>query len=200
MREVKLKVYKFPELSEQAKERAREWWRETQMSDDWHQWVIEDATRVFALAGFQIKEILYTGFWSQGDGACFVGSWGAESTKHPDEMKDHAPEDTELHAIATQMYQIAQADPEAWAAVTHHGMNYHKYTAEFEVHLGDRIVLPDLEDRIIEAAREAMQWIYDRLEKEYEYQTSAEQIDMILTDMQYEFTETGKRYVGKKSA
>ncbi len=83
-------VYQFPELSDAAKEKARSWYRELGPHDDWWDAVYEDFERVCEILGIRLKTtpvrlmgggtrakpcIWFSGFWSQGDGACFEGYW-----------------------------------------------------------------------------------------------------------------------------
>lgn len=211
-REISVKLYQFDELSDKAKEKAREWYREGAFDDGlWDDITIEDAKTCLAFAGFAISEILYTGFWSQGDGACFTGTWMAEDTKDPRKMKSHAPQDTELHAIAEEMFAIKKLCQAAGATITHHGRYYHKFSVDFEfdfpVASGSdekraktEALEAQLIERIKETARRAMQWIYDQLEKEYEWQTADEQVDEAIRCNEYEFTEDGKRYVERRAS
>ncbi len=46
MRTEVIKIYKFDELSEEAKEKAREWWRNGALDDEWWKFVYEDAENV----------------------------------------------------------------------------------------------------------------------------------------------------------
>ena len=81
-------VYQFPELSDAAKEKARSWYRELGPHDDWWDAVYEDFERICDILGVRLKTrpvrlmgggtrekpcIWFSGFWSQGDGACFEG-------------------------------------------------------------------------------------------------------------------------------
>jgi hypothetical protein len=83
-------VYQFPELSDAAKEKARSWYRELGPHDDWWDSVYEDFEMVCEILGIRLKTtpirlmgggtrakpcIWFSGFWSQGDGACFEGYW-----------------------------------------------------------------------------------------------------------------------------
>ena len=80
-------VYQFPELSDAAKEKARSWYRELGPHDDWWDAVHEDFERVCDILGIRLKTtparmmgggtrakpcIWFSGFWSQGDGACYA--------------------------------------------------------------------------------------------------------------------------------
>ena len=113
-------VYRFPELSEAAKEKARTWYRELGPHDDWWDAVYEDFERVCEILGIRLKTtpvrlmgggtrakpcIWFSGFWSQGDGACFEGYWshakGAAAL-----IRDYAPTDVTLHGIADRLQAI----------------------------------------------------------------------------------------------
>lgn len=52
MTEVVTKVYTFDELSDRAKERAREWYREGALDYEWWEFVCEDSKEI----GFEIEE------------------------------------------------------------------------------------------------------------------------------------------------
>lgn len=99
MQIIETKGYTFNELSEEAKEKAREWYRKVEDFSFYAETVIDDAKTIAKLMGININNVYYSGFWSQGHGACFEGTYTykAGSVKA---LKDYAPLDTELHAIA----------------------------------------------------------------------------------------------------
>src|SRR4051812_1298003 len=85
-----LTVYTFDELDEPAKERARDWMRELEAQDFDPDYVLEDAATVCDILGIVLKSrtvslmgggtrqkptFWYSGFGSQGDGACFEGTY-----------------------------------------------------------------------------------------------------------------------------
>ena len=53
----------------------------------------------------------------------------------------------------------------------------------------------DAETALIKISRDAMQWIYGQLEKEYDYRNADEQVDDGIRCNEYLFTETGQRTV-----
>jgi hypothetical protein len=65
-------VYRFDELSDEAKEKAREWYREGNLDHDWWDGVYDMWTKALNQIGFSDVRIYFSGFSSQGDGACFV--------------------------------------------------------------------------------------------------------------------------------
>jgi hypothetical protein len=205
------KVYKFAELDERAKETARDWFRQFVFTES-HDWehVLDDAKECLKLAGFTVDNIYFSGFSSQGDGACFEGSWRASDTKPVKAMKQHAPKDKTLHAIAAEMRAIAKLRPNASMSVKQRGHYNHEGCTEFSVtsdgpEWEDDVARSNAEwdelrardtaigDRIEEASKDAMRWIYRRLEAEYEYQNSNEVVDENIEANEYEFTEEGNR-------
>ena len=61
---------KFEDLSDSAKDTAMQHYA---VHDDYHEPVYEDYTEDGKARGFHIDSIRYSGFWSQGDGASWVG-------------------------------------------------------------------------------------------------------------------------------
>ena len=104
-------------------------------------------------------------------------------------MKAHAPKDKELHRIAAEMRRIGRADKDASMSVQHRGHYYHEGCTEFSTEARTA----ELADAIKETSRDAMQWIYQQLQKEYEYQSADEQVDESIRANEYEFTEEGNR-------
>src|SRR6266516_6387233 len=74
MQTVTITIYKFDELSEDAKKRALEQMRDNNTEvGDWWQFVYEDWQTKLEENGFFAVTIYFSGFWSQGDGASFEG-------------------------------------------------------------------------------------------------------------------------------
>lgn len=202
-------VFKFDELDDKAKERARDWYRQHALDDEWWDYVYEDAKTRLALAGFDIDRIYFRGFSYQGDGACFEGSWSAKGVKAA-ELKEYAPADEELHRIVDALAEIARQHPDATFSVKHSGHYYHEHCTRFsDVEYGEDDPIetlpyggPEYQERaaylggrteeLIELARDAMRWIYARLEAEYEFLNSDEQVDESIRANEYEFTEEGR--------
>lgn len=51
LKTIEMTVYTFDELSDKAKEKARDWWREASMHDEWWEHIYDDAER----AGLRIE-------------------------------------------------------------------------------------------------------------------------------------------------
>ena len=110
-------VYQFPELSDAAKEKARIWYRAAAFHNDWWDAVYDDFERICDILGVSLKTrsvrlmdggtrqkpcIWFSGFSSQGDGACFEATvaYAKGSTR---EIRAYAPKDQTLHSIADRL-------------------------------------------------------------------------------------------------
>jgi hypothetical protein len=69
---IEVEVYKYGELSEQAQQKAREWYIEG-MDYEWWEGTYEMAKEDGKEKGFYIDKIYFSGFCSQGDGASWIG-------------------------------------------------------------------------------------------------------------------------------
>lgn len=86
-------IYKYGELSESAQQKAREWYIEG-MDYEWWEGVYESAKEEGLTLGFHIDTINFSGFWSQGDGARWVGQIDVV-----DWLKAHAPDTIGVSAL-----------------------------------------------------------------------------------------------------
>lgn len=199
-------VYKFEELSESAKERARDWYRRGICDDSWwYECVYEDAATIADLMGIDLRQraaktiggatvhkpaIYFSGFASQGDGACFEGEYRYR-TGALKAVKDYAPE---LHRIAADLQAIQKRHfYKLRAKSKQRGRYSHSGSMAVDVwHVDGVDVSRDAEDSITQALRDFADWIYRQLEKEYDFQNSDEAIDESIIANGYEFLESGK--------
>ena len=65
--------FSYRELSAKAQQKAREWFCET-LDYEWWEHIYEHAKQSGVERGFEIDDIRFSGFWSQGDGASWTGS------------------------------------------------------------------------------------------------------------------------------
>ena len=210
------KLYYFDELSDTAKERAREWYREASAGDNFFsESVIEDAVQCAEIFGIDIRTrsvklmgggtrfepcVYWSGFWSQGDGACFEGTWSWKDCSKA--IRDHAPQDTDLHALADTLSALPYG-PGWSASIKYRGHYSHSWCMDVSVsfddlHYGDGDELPQAdftagEDVVTQAMRDFADWIYRRLEAEYEWVNADEQVDETIRANEYDFTEDGGR-------
>jgi hypothetical protein len=223
-------VYKFDELSDSAKEKAREWFREASLHDEWWDSVYEDAVQCGKVLGIEIEHstptgrvpspgstgrpvIYFSGFWSQGDGACFEGSYSYPEfdtvERSPVKLiREHAPKDAELHRIADELEELQAKQAvlcpgtRITATMNHRGQYSHSGSMDvffgmeaFSRDLGSlvRLGLDDdsIDQRLTRAMRDFADWIYRQLEKEHEWLNADAQVDESITANEYTFDEDG---------
>lgn len=207
-------VFTFDELSDAAKETARNWFRDVmnETGFDDLSFLYDDFDIIAKIFGISIDhrsqknintvtgkewttdnlQIMWAGFSSQGDGACFEGSY-AYAKGAPKAIRAHAPDDKELHRIADALQDIQRRNfYKIEGTVKHRGHYYHANSTEISL---DGCTTKDAEATVAELLRDYMNWIYRTLEKEYEYRNADEQVDESILANEYEFTTDGKRTV-----
>ena len=209
---VKTTVYTIDELSDEAKEKARAWYRQDGLHDEWHDFVYEDFGTICRILGIALRtspvrlmgggtrdrpHIFFSCSSSQGDGASFEGVWShARGSRKA--IRAHAPKDEELHRIA-HVLQDAQRRSffQLHATVRQSGRYCHEYTMAIEVERDSPSGQPPTdgaEDAVIEAMRDLARWLYRQLQSEYEHQTSDDAVDEILAVNQWTFEADGTRF------
>ena len=220
MRILETKVYTFDELSEKAQAKALDHCREWSVDDGWWEFLYDDYTEKLKEFGYAVKDINFSGFWSQGDGAKFNGHV----------VKDH---DQCLGLLQSRACDLAtrvrdfnakcrllgaeEIDLEVQAKINSSGhyehSGYMTLDAELYVNGGsdcydftehplrdeaDALLTSidkaayDLFDAIRDEARGHADDIYRDLEKEYEWLTSDEQVAELIRINDREFTEDGE--------
>lgn len=178
MRVIEKTIYRFDELTDAAKEKAREWFRTVSADDNWwSEYVIDDAKRIGALIGFEVDGV----YWSLGDGACWTGSV-TYSTGCAAAVARECPQDSEIQRIAREWHALQRR-------------NF--YQIRGGVSANDRYMRTSADDREVTGANRIVSdfadWIYRALEKEYGYQMSDECVDESIRANEYEFDEDGNR-------
>lgn len=205
-------VYRLDELDDSAKERARAWYREGALDHDWYEFVYEDFELICEILGVRLKtrsvdlmgggtrqkpRIYFSGFSSQGDGACFEAYYSYEKATGT-KIREHAPRDEELHRIADELQAIQRRNfYQLRADAAHSGHYYDEYCMTVSVERESptcQDMTAKAEHAVTEALRDLARWLYRQLEREYEYQTSDEVIDEAITANEYTFTEVGRRF------
>ena len=206
---VEILVYRLDELSAPARERARAWYRERALDPDWHESVFDDFEAICAILGVALAttpvplmgsgsrprpRICFSGFCSQGDGACFEGVYGY-SRGAATLIRQHAPTDSVLHRIADALQAVQRRHfyglrPD----VRQRGRNVHELTMAISVERASGDAAPAKDAGIvIEALRDLARWLYRQLEREHDYQTSDATVDEAIAANGWTFTEDGRR-------
>ncbi len=192
---------KFDDLDENAKDRVRDAVRYDDVEWDWWDAVYEDAVDMAKLLGITIStttrktangkpvhniNIWFRGFSSQGDGAAFDGSYEYA----PDAVARVAAEtnDPGLLRIAQELtlMQLTQRlggyEPFQGGVSSKRGC-----CIEASIYMWgeDEVGEPD-EEQFTDLMQEFADWIFSRLEDEYDYLTSDECVDERLRDKEFD--------------
>jgi hypothetical protein len=188
-------VYQYDELSDKAKAKARDEWRriEAQSGDNsWAESTEECFKEAAAHMGWNITNVAWSGFSSQGDGAQFEGDWSAErvneaALKQEWPAGEGFPTNETLRCLVERFAALAASDtgPKGSATVRQVGRYSHSNATEFEVTDTDHLTL-------VTFSRQLMDLFYRMLEQEYDYRNSDEVVAEAITSNESEFTEDGK--------
>lgn len=209
MRIKETKVYSYDELSDAAKDKARDWYRQANVgdcffaehiTDEFHE-VLKafgfDVIRGLARNGARRSNVYWSGFSSQGDGASFSGSWRAADFK-PDALLANrgdigeSKEATELHRIAAELRTLIACGLEsADVGAPSRGFFMTLNSADWGDSEEDEH--DDGEEAFITCARDLAHGFYRALEAAYDYQNSDECVAESIIANEYEFTEEGAR-------
>lgn len=206
MHTISTTVYKFDELSDKAKERARDWYREGGLGYEWWDSVYEDAYTIAGLMGLDIKPghkddrsagIDFSGFSSQGDGACFIGRYRPVKDAFS-KVEEYAPQDVTLHGLAASLDEaMAKCDHSLRTTVKHTGLYSHSYSMDYEHEFDtprEDIDFVSIWEEVEDVFRRFADWIYRALEKEWDYRNSDEAVDEMILANEYTFTAEGRRF------
>ena len=113
-------------------------------------------------------------------------------------IREHAPQDEELHRIADALQDVQRRNfHQLHASIRHRGRYCHEYSMAIEVERDSPTWQPPTdgaEDIVIETLRDLARWLYRRLEREYEHQTSDAVIDELLAVNDFAFLADGRRF------
>lgn len=164
-------LYEFDELSDDAKEKAREWWRTGFVQyDEWWQSVYEDAEMVhLEITSFDL------------DHGEISGRFTDDPTTTADEIIDNHGEDCGTYKTASAFLQERDKTVDEWPK-TEDGDTDDEYGLDRK--------LDEIEDEFLHDILEDYRIM---LQKELEYQMSDENVDECIRINEYTFTEDGER-------
>lgn len=180
---------KYQDLPEDRKEQIRDDNRDINFGHEWWDGVYDWAKETGKEFGLYIDGIYFSGFASQGDGACFTGRlyFGeCDESKLPEDVK---PIYDTLHQV-NSLIKIMDSNEELFVAIGHRGNYSHEGNMDFSYddYASEEVLdlLREKEDEIEEALRNYARWIYAMLEAENDYLMSDEAVDEALYDEEYD--------------
>lgn len=208
-------VYTFDELSDDAKEKARGWYREATGADDTYfsESVVESLQTAATALGVEIgthtvrlmgggqrqaPNVYWSLSYSQGDGASFDGwyTYSKGAAKKLAETfggKDLAT----LQALAHRLEAVQR--PHFYsltASIKQSGRYTHSGTMSVsaEDQRGDDYFKQVSEDEVEQVLRELADWFFHSLREAYEWEQADEQVDEAIRANEYTFTVEGAHY------
>jgi hypothetical protein len=182
-------VYELAELNADAKEHAYHRYCESMLIEDDMNFVLSEMADTLEMLGFD-GEILYSGFWSQGDGACIRGEWQlSPDMKVPQDIPALLPA---LNALAKVAKEIGK---EFYVTLEHSGNYCHEHTISIEQYYREDdewFDCPALDRALLNLMRE----IYQTLEHTYNILSSIEEFEQWAKECGIEFFSSGAVYIG----
>ena len=185
-----IQVFKFSELSDIAKQYAIEKERD---NVEMREYCLEPFYTALELLGFTDTQVYYNGFYSQGDGACFIGKYSyAKNTLA--KVVAEFPQWIELHDIAKQLQELQRKQFYSIdCRISHRGMYYHENSMVYDIDMKNHS--DECESGFVEICRSLAQMFYSSLQKEYEYLCSDEWIIEDIENQDLMFTSEGKVFL-----
>ena len=219
------KPHELDELSDSARQRARDKFREHHLDYDWWDHVYSEAKTVAELFGMKVGEhaeahgnrhgtrmvyvphIHFSGFYTQGDGACWNGQiHTGELAGAIERVKGYAPNDNELTTLA-ELAEKLHAEIASQAAINRlcaddvnrdwpdveigMQLTVNGNERNWSTSIDGSDVSNDIEKIADKLVSEFADWIYKQLENEYSYQMDDEQIDAAIEFAGLTFDEDG---------
>ena len=196
MRIIETPVYSFAELSDEAKEKAIESCRQINVEDtDWHEFVYEGWYELLESYGFTEADIYFSGFWSQGDGACFECKYIDLQQSFKEYTLESLLEGNKVkHAAALANYIDSYCSARIITVNYHYS---HERTRRIESSVNCDLprmnaAVENFFDWLEEKRLELCRKIYKSLEESYSYLTSDPTVIEAIEANEYEFTSEGK--------
>ena len=203
MRVIETKVYTFDELSEEAKEKAIENYRFLEVElFEWYEPIYDMFKDTYSDL-FEITDMYFSGFHSQGDGAMF------EYDGITDKLIDEFIAQLQLTPLRKKIVKEAIYFS---GSGKHKGYYHNEHCCSHSIYVESQYALERyhsniqefiynlqidfeyfIEEKYIELAQQLYQW----LEDEYEYLTNPEDeaIELFLQSIDYEYNENGERII-----
>lgn len=198
-------VYTFAELSDCAKETARDWYRSMIAEDAyWAESIIESAAEAGAMLGVDMRQRpvkLMDGstrwdadvYWSvdRGGDVDYAATYRYERGASAKVRKEW-PQDGDLHSIANRLQAIQRRHFYGLTAEVRHSRGNGFGPVSVEVFNRDGYEANEAAtDEVTECLRDFAQWIHSSLMREWDYVMSDEYADEGIEANGYEFDEDG---------
>lgn len=187
MKIIKIKTYKISELSKEAKAKAIENNRDINVMDEenYNFPVIERAEGDLLALGYNEPKILYSGFCSQGDGACFTAQVDIQKYLEAHELKTKFK----------KLWDYKQGE----ITIKHYSCYYHSAstTVDGDGFMEGSYAVEDQASRLVEMVEKEREElgnkIYKELEEAYDNATSDEAVLEMIECNEFDFLKNGEQ-------
>ena len=192
-------------MNEDNKKALIERHRDINVKHDWWDSAYDDFYKICSIIGVDVDigEPSFTGFASQGDGASFTGKYWPHAfdakaqEQHnfyelaPTKIREHAPEDTELHRIADELCMLSRVYFPLHINIARFGRSSYVHEQTMDCYVEPMDGDPDDWAEEVHAhvqaegemlMRDLARWLYRTLEDEYDYLTSDEAVWAAILD------------------
>jgi hypothetical protein len=187
MRIIETKIFTFEELSDKAKEKAREWWRQC---DDYDFGEAIDSLKKFAdYFGITISDYRLDAYAHQS----YV-RFSKQDLADNVNIDADGHEIDEILSVNETLKGLISDDKFLSGNCPFTGMFWDE---ELLYGIRSQLSSPDSHNKedLNDCYRQCFENLFSAIQKDYEYQMSDEAVDGNITANDYEFTEEGKRYV-----
>lgn len=204
MRTVNIQIYKYEELSDEAKEKVLTEQRHVNVRfNDWFELIIDAWKCSLEEFAFFAPRIYFSGFYSQGDGACFECD-----SIYTDRLFESVR--AEIDTFSKDFQEVFKTQEEALYNFMENYVSFtvetriHRYCHEntryidWDIHASDEALehfekfIDEIGEWLEEKRKTFCKDIYQQLEEEYEEQTSDDSVIYTFSSDEYEFLEDGR--------
>ena len=185
MRTIEIKAYNFDELSEDAQNKAIEYFSDINVNEEWWKYELEEFVSELDKIGFEDAEIHFSGFYSQGDGLCF------DAKINLDKFVLDANEQRICNLINNGNLEPLFIAKNSYS--NHYSYEKTRYVDYYSIcHNNINLLLDKICISIEDFRLTICKDFYRRLKQQYEYLCSPEAIKETIICNDYEFTESGE--------
>ena len=201
-------IYSFDELSDRAKEKARDWWRdcESQEFGD-HGGLTEPAETAGKILGIEFKThgvplmngktcyepCIWWSLHSQGSGASFEGNYAYAKNAAKRIRAEFGGKDGDtLAGIANRLQDLQKRHFYGLTASISTSSHGHSIYLDVNDRHGFGVDA-DVADELRDIMRDFARWIHCGISDEWDYRMSDESVDESIRANEYEFNEDGSR-------
>ena len=178
---------KYDTLTEDQQQALIDEHRDYNLHDQWYEYWMDDVKEIGKILGFNFEDIFFR-LHVQGAGVGLVGRWYYEEGSC-DKIREHAPKDNVLHAIADefrliQLKCVMLGCEDVYVDLLARCDYYTSHNVEYCFPEGNDFddPYPNLENDLIDAMKDFERWAFKAINTEYDYLTSDEAIIERLRD------------------